>query len=236
VNSNPAPLTPLIRSPKDKLLVTEIFHSLQGEGSLIGIPFVFVRLTGCNLRCTYCDTSYAFKGGTLTDLQTLVKKVADFDTPHVLITGGEPLIHPGTLKLVQLLAKMGFLVSLETHGEFGIEKYAPYCRIIMDIKTPASGMCRGGFEKNLVHLKETDEVKFVIASEQDYFWAKDWVESGKIKTKEILFSPAQIAPAMPGGFSGVSAKWLAENILKDKLSVRFQLQLHKQIWGHQKGV
>jgi 7-carboxy-7-deazaguanine synthase len=215
----------------DGLLITEIFHSLQGETSLSGIPFVFVRLTGCNLRCTYCDSAYSFKGGTRMDFAPILAQIRKTGAKHVLLTGGEPLLQRGTLPFLGLLRKEGYQVSIETHGEVSIESVAPHARIIMDIKTPGSGMCRGGYVKNLPFLKPEDEIKFVITCRSDYEWAKEIVKSGKLPTREILFSPAMPALGSPGTIEGVSARSLAEWILQDQLPVRFQIQLHKYLWG-----
>lgn len=221
----------------DGLLITEIFHSLQGETSLTGVPFAFIRLTGCNLRCSYCDTTYAFKGGRKMSISDVLETIHPWKVRHALLTGGEPLLQRQAPALVLALREAGYDVSIETHGEVSIKAVAPHARIVMDIKTPSSGMCRGGFEKNLALLKEQDEVKFVIASEADYDWARGWIESGRIRAGEILLSPANIAANMPGEFPGVTPKWLAEKILADRLPVRMQIQLHKYIWGaDQKGV
>jgi 7-carboxy-7-deazaguanine synthase len=216
----------------DGLLVSEIFHSLQGETSLVGVPFAFVRLTGCNLRCVYCDSTYAFKGGTRMSIEQVLAKVASFGVKHVLLTGGEPLLQRQTPTLVRALRFAGYTVSIETHGEVSIEPVAADARIVMDIKTPASRMNRGGFERNLPLLKPSDETKFVITSEDDYFWARDWVRSGRIPTQEILLSPVEPVKDSPGTYKGVSSRWLAERILEDRLPVRMQMQLHKLIWGH----
>jgi len=215
----------------DGLLITEIFYSLQGETSLSGVPFVFIRLTGCNLRCTYCDSSYSFKGGKRVSLETVMKEVSQYQTQHILITGGEPLLQRGTLPLIQLLRKKGYEVSIETHGEVPITPASELARIIMDIKTPGSGMNRGGFIQNIPHLKPQDEVKFVITSEQDYHWAKGILQSHSFPTSEILFSPAMISQGAPGKFEGINPRRLAELILQDQLQVRFQIQLHKYLWG-----
>lgn len=212
------------------LLVKEIFYSLQGETSLTGVPFVFVRLSGCNLRCSYCDTTYSFKGGKAWSIEQIVTETGRYATPHVLLTGGEPLLQRQTLLLVQALAQAGKKVSIETHGEVSIESVSPYARIIMDIKTPASGMCRGNFRKNLKFLKPDDEIKFVIAAPGDYEFAKALVLEG-LPTREILFSPATAAQNAPGTYEGVSVRWLAEQIIRDQLPVRLQAQLHKLIWG-----
>jgi 7-carboxy-7-deazaguanine synthase len=220
-----------------QLLVTEIFHSLQGETSLSGLPFAFIRLTGCNLRCTYCDSAYAFKGGRKMRVAEILDAIRPYQVRHVLLTGGEPLMQRGTPELARALKAEGHEISIETHGEVSIAPVAETARIVMDVKTPSSGMARGGYERNLRHLKDTDEVKFVIASEEDYSWARERVRNGKIPTREILFSPAVRAAGMPGEFPGVSGRWLAERILEDRLPVRLQLQLHKQLWGaDQRGV
>jgi 7-carboxy-7-deazaguanine synthase len=167
-------------------------------------------------------------------IEAILAEIEPYRVKHVLLTGGEPLLQRQTSKLLDALVGHGYTVSIETHGEVSIENFAPRARIIMDVKTPASGMSRGGFRKNLKHLKPTDEVKFVIASEQDYSFAKKLVESREIPTQEILFSAAQNAPGMPGQIPGVSATWLADQILKDRLPVRLQMQLHKLLWGHEK--
>lgn len=214
------------------LLVTEIFHSLQGETSLVGLPFVFVRLTGCNLRCTYCDSAYAFKGGTKMTIPEIIEKIAPFQTKNILLTGGEPLLQRPTPELIDRLNREGYSVSIETHGEVSIEKVAPHARIIMDVKTPASKMNRGKWRENLPFLKVGDEVKFVIASEADYAWARNLVRETDFPTREILFSPVMRTGGSPGEFPGVDPTWLAERILEDRLPVRMQVQLHKILWGN----
>jgi 7-carboxy-7-deazaguanine synthase len=211
------------------LLITEIFHSLQGETSLSGVPFAFIRLTGCNLRCTYCDSTYAFKGGKKMSVAQVLDTVEPYRVKHVLLTGGEPLLQ--TSALIDALRAKKYLVSIETHGEVSIEAVASRARIIMDIKTPSSGMARGGYRQNLKFLKLNDEVKFVIASQEDYTWAREIILSGQIPTAEILLSPANVAKAQPGKFTGIQPRWLAEKILEDRLPVRMQLQLHKYVWG-----
>jgi 7-carboxy-7-deazaguanine synthase len=219
------------------LLITEIFHSLQGETSLSGVPFAFIRLTGCNLRCTYCDSSYSFKGGRKMSIEDVLRTIKPYKVKHVLLTGGEPLLQRQTPALLERLRSEGYLVSIETHGEISIEKVAGQARIILDIKTPSSGMSRGGYKNNLPLLRKNDEVKFVIASESDYAWAREIILAGEIPTAEILLSPAVPSKGMPGNFPGVNPRWLAEKILEDRLPVRMQLQLHKLLWGaDQKGV
>jgi 7-carboxy-7-deazaguanine synthase len=214
----------------DGLLVHEIFHSLQGETSHSGLPYAFIRLSGCNLRCTYCDTAYAFKGGRRMSVEEVVAEVLPFGVRHALVTGGEPLMQRQTPRLVEALRAAGFQVSIETHGEASVAAVAGRARLVMDAKTPSSGMCRGGFRENLKHLRTGDEVKFVIASEEDYAWARG-VLAELPPQVEALLSPAQPAPGAPGKFPGVSPRWLAERMLADRLHARFQLQLHKAVWG-----
>jgi 7-carboxy-7-deazaguanine synthase len=223
--------------PFNDLLITEIFHSLQGETSLSGVRFAFIRLTGCNLRCTYCDSAYAFKGGRKMTVEEILETIRPYQVRHALLTGGEPLLQRQTPRLARALVDAGYEVSVETHGEVSIEALAPFTRIVMDVKTPSSGMNRGGYEKNLRFLKPSDEVKFVIASESDYAWARALVRSGRIPTREILFSPAVPALGSPGKFPGIEPRWLAERIIEDQLPIRMQLQLHKLLWGaDRKGV
>ncbi len=213
------------------LLVTEIFHSLQGETSLVGVPFVFVRLTGCNLRCTYCDSAYAFKGGKKYSIPAILAEIEPYRAKHVLLTGGEPLLQRPVPALVEALRDAGYLVSVETHGEVSVEKIAGRARIIMDVKTPSSQMARGNWRANLQHLGPGDEVKFVIASPADYDWAKQILSTTSFPTSEILLSPVMRTLGSPGEFPGVEPRWLAESILADRLPVRMQLQLHKLLWG-----
>lgn len=213
------------------LLVSEIFHSLQGETSLSGLRFAFIRLTGCNLRCTYCDSAYAFKGGKRMTIAQILETIEPYQVRHVLLTGGEPLLQRGTSELLDALRERGYEVSIETHGEVPIEKFASRARIVMDAKTPGSGMSRGGFERNFRFMKPTDELKFVITSRSDYEWARDWVRSGKIPVNEILFSPVVPAAGSPRHVEAFDASWLANQIVEDRLPVRLQLQLHKLLWG-----
>jgi 7-carboxy-7-deazaguanine synthase len=220
----------------DGLLITEIFHSLQGETSHSGLRYAFIRLSGCNLRCTYCDTAYAFKGGRRMSLAEVVETVLPYQVEHALITGGEPLLQRQTPALVEALRARGMRVSIETHGEVSVAPVAGRARIVMDAKTPSSGMCRGGFRANLPRLRTGDEVKFVIASAEDYAWAREVLREIPAGV-EVLLSPALPAPGAPGKFAGVEPKWLAERMLEDRLPARFQIQLHKTIWGaEQRGV
>ncbi|MBL7716429.1 MAG: radical SAM protein [Bdellovibrionales bacterium] len=220
------------------LLITEIFHSLQGETSLSGVRFAFIRLTGCNLRCSYCDSTYAFKGGRKMSIDQILETIRPYQVRHVLLTGGEPLLQRNTEALAKRLIEAGYVVSIETHGEVSVEKFARDCRIVMDIKTPSSRMNRGGYAKNLPFLKASDEIKFVIASEEDYAFARGLISKERLNEHcEVLLSPAVVAKAQPGSFPGITERWLAEKILEDRLPVRMQIQLHKTIWGaDQKGV
>lgn len=215
-------------------LVSEIFHSLQGETSLSGIPFAFIRLTGCNLRCRYCDSSYAFKGGRKMSAREILEEIRPYSVENALLTGGEPLMQRNTPELARALQDEGYKVSIETHGDVSIAPVAGLARIVMDIKTPSSGMCRGGYLANLELLRDSDEIKFVIASPDDYFWARDLIRSGKLPKIEILLSPVVPARGAPGRVPGVDARWLAERILEDKLRARLQLQLHKLLWGSER--
>jgi 7-carboxy-7-deazaguanine synthase len=214
----------------DGLIITEIFHSLQGETSLAGVPFAFIRLTGCNLRCGYCDSAYAFHGGARMTIDECLERIRPFGVRHALITGGEPLLQRQTPELARRLSESGYEVSIETHGEVSIAPVARMARIIMDIKTPGSGMHRGGYRENLPHLKATDEIKLVITSREDYVFARELVRQG-LPTREVLLSPAVRAEGQPGHIEGVEPRWLAERILEDRLPVRLQLQLHKLLWG-----
>jgi 7-carboxy-7-deazaguanine synthase len=220
-----------MESRQQPLLVTEIFHSLQGETSLSGERFAFIRLTGCNLRCTYCDSAYAFKGGTKMSIDEILGKIEPWNVRHVLLTGGEPLLQRPIVDLLDRLNQKNYITSIETHGEHPIDRVAGKARIILDIKTPSSGMQRGGYRTNAPLLGPRDEVKFVIASREDYFWARDLVRSQNWRAGTILFSAAVPAQGAPGSILPVEAKWLAEKILEDQLPVRLQIQLHKLLWG-----
>jgi 7-carboxy-7-deazaguanine synthase len=206
------------------LRITEIFHSLQGESRTVGIPTVFVRLTGCPLRCQYCDTAYAFEGGEMMELEAIVSTIGEYGCDYVTVTGGEPLAQPNCLPLMKLLCDAGYKVSLETSGAMPIEAVDERVSVVMDLKTPASKEADRNRYENIAFLKPTDQVKFVICDEKDYLWSKAKVEQYDLgsKVEEVLFSPSfeEIAPAD-----------LAEWILRDKLKIRMQMQLHKQIWG-----
>ena len=217
-NANPA-------SP-NALRITEIFHSLQGESSRVGLPTVFVRLTGCPLRCGYCDTSYAFSGGETLDIATIVARVTDFDTPYVCVTGGEPLAQKNCLNLLTVLCDAGYAVSLETSGALPIDTVDPRVARVVDIKTPGSGEIEKNLWANLRALKPGDEVKFVLCDAADYQWAKDVLQQHRLaQACPILFSPVH---------GGLDPAQLAEWILRDRLPVRLQLQLHKYLWGNER--
>lgn len=210
------------------LRITEIFHSLQGESNTVGRPTVFVRLTGCPLRCQYCDTAYAFTGGVIYELDQVLKEVESYTTPYVTVTGGEPLAQKACLLLLTALCDKGYTVSLETSGAIDIENVDSRVIKVMDLKTPASGELNKNLESNIEHLSLVDQVKFIICDRKDYEWSKNKVEEYRLygKVADVLFSPSN---------EQMSAKELAEWILADKLKVRFQIQLHKYLWGNKPG-
>lgn len=207
----------------EELRISELFLSLQGEASDAGWPTVFVRLTGCPLRCHYCDSRYAFSGGQRLSLEQITTSVADYGVRHVCITGGEPLSQKGVYPLMTQLADRGFHLSLETSGALSIEAVDPRVTIVLDVKTPDSGEVERNLESNLAYLKAGDQLKFVLGSLADYQWAKAWVESHPLpSTITVWFSPV---------YGQLDPRLLAEAILRDRLAVRLQLQLHKLLWG-----
>lgn len=210
-----------------RLRVTEIFHSIQGESLSAGERTAFVRLTGCPLRCVYCDTVYAFKGGRVHTVAQILEEVAAFDVRHVCVTGGEPLAQPDCLDLLCTLCDAGYSVSLETSGALDIGRVDPRVQTILDIKTPGSGERHRNLLENLVHLRRGDQVKLVICGPEDYRWAANLVLEHALSARcTVLFSPA----------AGLCVpRELADWILRDRLPVRFQLQLHKVIWGDERG-
>jgi 7-carboxy-7-deazaguanine synthase len=210
------------------LKIYEIFHSLQGETSRIGLPTVFVRLTGCPMRCTYCDTAYAFSGGSNMEMADILAKVAEFGTRYVTVTGGEPLAQKECYVLLQALCDAGYSVSLETGGAMDIAPVDKRVSIILDIKTPASNEEKNMLWGNLEHVQQKDEIKFVLCNRADYDWAKAKISDLKLTEKcPILFSPS---------YHDLSAETLASWVLADKLQVRMQVQLHKILWGEKQGV
>ena len=210
-----------------RLRITEIFLSLQGESRSAGWPTVFVRLTGCPLRCRYCDTEYAFTGGEWMSLQAVTDAVADYGVRHVCVTGGEPLAQKTCLPLLTRLCDAGYEVSLETSGARDVAPVDERVVKVMDLKTPDSGEVDRNLYENLDHLGASDQVKFVICSREDYEWARQQVADLELTRRcEVLFSPA---------FGQVTPRDLADWIVADRLPVRFQLQLHKLIWGDEPG-
>ncbi len=210
------------------LKIYEIFHSLQGETSRIGLPTLFVRLTGCPMRCTYCDTAYAFSGGGNMEIADIMQKVAEFGTRFVTVTGGEPLAQKECNVLLQALCDAGYSVSLETGGAMDIAPVDARVSIILDIKTPASNEEKNMLWGNLSHIKPKDEIKFVLCNRADYDWAKAKLSELKLTEKcPVLFSPS---------YHDLKADELASWVLADKLQVRMQIQLHKVLWGQRAGV
>ncbi|MBM7424188.1 MULTISPECIES: 7-carboxy-7-deazaguanine synthase QueE [Spongiibacter] len=205
------------------LRITEIFYSLQGESRTIGLPTVFVRLTGCPLRCTYCDTEYAFHGGERRSIDDILAQVASYSPRYICVTGGEPLAQPECLTLLRALCDAGYEVSLETSGAMPVADVDPRVSKVVDLKTPASGEQHRNLMENLDHLGANDQVKFVICDRDDYDWARFQVDQHRLPERvgEVLFSPS---------FEQLPARDLADWIIGDNLPVRFQLQLHKLLW------
>lgn len=206
-----------------RVRISEIFYSIQGESTLVGCPTVFVRLTGCPLRCHYCDTAYAFHGGQWHTLEEIDAKVSPYQARYVCVTGGEPLAQPSCLALLTRFCDQGYQVSLETSGALNISAVDPRVIKIVDIKTPGSGEVERNLWENLEHLQSHDQIKLVICDQNDYQWAKEILQKyPQLQKTIVLFSPSyhQLAPQL-----------LADWILQDKLAVRLQIQLHKIIWG-----
>lgn len=211
----------------ERLRITEIFHSIQGEADAIGWRTVFVRLTGCPLRCSWCDTTYSFHGGEWRAIDDILDEVAGHGVRHVCVTGGEPLAQKRCLLLLQRLCDAGYEVSLETSGALDIAPVDPRVRKVVDLKAPDSGECARNLWSNLGHLLPHDQLKIVIASRGDYEWARGVVAEHDLASRcMVLFSPV---------WGKVEPRELAEWIIDDKLSVRFQLQLHKLLWNDAKG-
>ena len=211
-----------------KLKIHEIFHSLQGESTRVGLPTVFVRLTGCPMRCGYCDTAYAFNGGSNMEVAEIMQKVAEYGAKYVTVTGGEPLAQKTCHDLLKALCDAGYSVSLETGGAIDTSPVDPRVSVILDIKTPGSGELANMRMENIDFLKPQDEVKFVLCDRADYEWAKEILKQYKLADKcTVLFSPV---------YQKVNPTELAEWVLADKLPVRMQIQLHKVLWGERPGV
>jgi 7-carboxy-7-deazaguanine synthase len=216
-----------MKQAANPLRISEIFHSLQGESTTIGLPTVFIRLTGCPLRCNYCDTAYAFSGGELLNMATIMAKVASYECTHVCVTGGEPLAQPGCFSLMKQLCDAGYKVSLETSGARDISQVDKRVMVVMDLKTPESGEESKNLFANLDHLKSSDQIKFVLCNRSDYDWANQIIKEHRLSERvEILFSPS---------WNELNPTKLADWIVQDKLPVRFQLQLHKILWNDAPG-
>jgi 7-carboxy-7-deazaguanine synthase len=214
-------------SASTSLRISEIFFSLQGETTRVGTPTTFIRLTGCPLRCAYCDTTYAFSGGNSMTLDEIMQSVKTHPTSYVCVTGGEPLAQKGCTALLKALCDAGYNVSLETSGALDVSAVDARVAKVLDIKTPASGEQSKNQWDNLAHLNAHDEIKFVLCDEGDYRWAKQVLQAHPLTEKcVVLFSPAQ---------GQLEARDLAEWILRDGLHVRLQVQLHKLLWGNQQG-
>ncbi len=216
-----------MRRLQKQLRITEIFHSLQGESVTVGLPTVFVRLTGCPLRCRYCDTAYAFHGGKLISIDHIIERVSSYACQHVCITGGEPLAQPDCTVLLERLCNTGFTVSLETSGARSVADVDKRVMIVMDLKTPDSGEREKNMLTNLAYLKKSDQIKFVLCSREDYQWARQMIADHRLtELAKILFSPS---------FGQLNPTMLADWIIQDRLPVRFQLQLHKILWNDAPG-
>ncbi len=206
------------------LVINEIFYSVQGEGTSIGIPMVFVRLTGCNLRCSYCDTEYAFYEGKKMSVEDVLNEIEKYGTDIVEITGGEPLLQKEVFPLMDLLINRKYKVLLETSGSVPFKNVNKNVKIIMDLKTPSSNMEKFNLYENIDFIKQNDEIKFVIGSKDDYDWAKMIIDKYSLLQKcEVIFSPV---------YGKIEPREIVNWILNDKLRVRFLLQMHKFIWEH----
>ena len=216
-----------ISEVKSRLRISEIFYSLQGETDRVGLPTVFIRLTGCPLRCQYCDTSYAFHGGEYYSIEQVLQKTQSFATRYVTVTGGEPLAQKDCLPLLTALCDEGYDVSLETSGAMDIANVDPRVVKIVDIKTPASGEVSRNLLANLDFLSAADQIKFVICDREDFDWAEQLIDEYRLgEQHQVLFSPSH---------DQLAAGQLADWILAQKLNVRMQLQVHKYLWGDVQG-
>jgi len=215
-------------SNRDALRITEIFYSLQGEARTVGLPTVFVRLTGCPLRCVYCDTAYAFSGGEMASITEVTAQVAGYQPRYVTVTGGEPLAQPACLPLLEALCDAGYEVSLETSGAMPVAGVDQRVVKVLDLKTPASGEMQRNDYDNVPLLTANDQVKFVICDREDYDWARFKLDEYRLsgRVSDVLFSPSH---------GQLAARELAEWVLQDNLPVRLQLQLHKLLWDDEPG-
>lgn len=213
----------------NSLRINEIFKSLQGESSYQGCVTTFIRLTGCPLRCQYCDTTYAFKGGERLSFDEIVNKTKTLGAHHVCVTGGEPLAQPGAYHLINRLAQEGYSVSVETSGAFSIEGLDSLVKVVMDIKTPGSKEESKNLLSNLAHIKDNDEIKFVICDFEDFQWASQFVSSQltHLNRHQVLFSPS---------YHQVTSEQLAQWMIENNTQARLQIQLHKYLWGEKQGV
>lgn len=225
-----------VSDPAAGLRITEIFYSLQGEANTFGLPTVFIRLTGCPLRCSYCDTTYSFEGGERLSLEQIIETASQHKTPYICVTGGEPLAQPNCLILLQRLCDLGFEVSLETSGALDVSKVDPRVSKVLDLKTPTSKEEHRNLYSNLDHLTPHDQIKFVICNRADYEWSKQQLEQFQLhdKVSTVWFSPAFAIEKRAVGLPAL-ARDLAQWILDDHLPVRFQLQLHKLLWNDESG-
>ncbi len=221
------------RGLTDRVRLTEIFLSLQGESTTVGLPTVFVRLTGCPLRCGYCDTAYAFHGGEVRALDDVLADVAAYGVRQVTVTGGEPLAQPGVLPLMTVLCDAGHSVAIETSGALDVSPIDARVRKVVDLKTPGSGEMHRNLYDNVAHCGAGDEIKFVLCDRQDYDWARMKCDELGLfeRPAEILFSPVAASPDA----AGLAPRDLADWIVADRLPVRMQLQLHKILWGDEPG-
>lgn len=232
------PTAPTRESPAElRLPITEIFHSIQGESTWSGTPCTFVRLTGCPLRCVWCDTAYAFHGGEKMGLEAILERVRAFDCRLVELTGGEPLAHPNAFHLADRLLEEGFTVLVETSGSEDVSPLDPRVHVIMDLKCPGSGESARNRWENLDHLDHRDEIKFVVKDRVDYEWMREVIRERGLDRRVEEGSLRALLVSPVWGDEGPDLEALAGWILEDRLPVRFQSQLHKLIWGpHRKGV
>lgn len=225
---NTTPQNPFLTAPQARtelgteLKINEIFYSIQGESTYAGNPTLFIRTTGCNLRCTYCDTKYSYDQGEMTSFEKILRAVKDSEAEYICFTGGEPLLQKDIHRLIHILCDQNYKVSLETSGSKSIQHVDPRVKIILDVKTPDSGAANSFLPENIGFSNENTEFKFVICSEKDFDWSESFCRQHDLLKKfTVLYSPSH---------GQVSEKWLAERILHKKLKVRLQLQQHKYIW------